>query len=281
MEEFDRIQQLQNLLLIRGYLDVHTVAKELGVSIATARRDIRYLTSKNLAARTHGGVYLRSIHSTIYENTMYEKRRLMIAEKQAIGQLAATLVVPGQSILIDAGSTTFEVARHIRDKRPLTVVCNDVFILSLLARSSDITLIDPGGIVRNNFGTLLGSETVNFIHGLHVNTFFMGSDAVDSIKGATITNREEVAVKQAMIEASDRVLLVSDHTKFGKAVFSRVCDLRTVKTIVTDWGISKDQIEQIRSLGIELMIANNDDDNTLREFEEKGSASRNESSYLY
>jgi DeoR family fructose operon transcriptional repressor len=271
MDNSDRIQQLQNLLLARGYLDVRTVAKELGVSIGTARRDIRSLTEKDLAVRTHGGVYLRSVHSTTYENTYYNKRRLMISEKQAIGQLAGTLVVPGQSIFIDGGTTTYEVARHIRDERGLTVVCNDVFILSFLSKTPGLILIDPGGIVRINFGSLLGPNTVSFIAGLHLNIVFLGTDFVDVFKGVTIANQEEVAVKRAMIGAADRVILVCDHSKFGSVAFTRVCDIQSVHTIVTDSGISPDLVGQIRNQGVEVLIANVNHDNQSKDIAEEKS----------
>ena len=260
MGEIERRQQLLDLMSARGYMDVRTIAKEFGVSIATARRDIHYLTRENLATRTHGGVYLRSTLSTTREHTINEKRRLMTAEKQAIGRLAGTLVFTGESVLIDAGSTTYEVAKQIRNKRPSTIVCNDVYILSLLAKSHGFNLIDPGGFVRIDFGTLLGPDTVSFIDSLHVNTVFLGTDAVDIIGGVTVTDKEEIAIKRAMIKAADRVVLVSDHSKFGKVVFARVCDLQSVQTIVTDWGILQEQAEQIRSLGVELLIANDDNE---------------------
>jgi DeoR/GlpR family transcriptional regulator of sugar metabolism len=256
IHETTRKQQLLDLLAKKGYLDVKTVAKEMGVSAVTARRDIRNLTRENLAVRTHGGVHLLSPFSTTYEYTMLEKRRLMAAEKEAIGRLAAKLVVPGESVLIDAGSTTYQVAKYIRYKKPQTVVSNDIHILSLLADNVDLNIIDPGGTVRGGFGTLLGPDTFNFIQSLNVNTLFLGADAVDLKAGVTVANREEVEVKRSMIAVSNRVILVMDHSKLGKVAFSRVCDLQSVHTIVTDKGIDQEEVEKIQSLKIELLIAN-------------------------
>ena len=230
------------------------LAQEFSCSVSTVRRDLAELAASGLLYRTHGGALALAGYSTRHEPTLLEKQRLLVEEKRRIGQAAAGLVHPGETVILDSGSTTWQVGQALKARTPLTVVTNDVKILWDLASTPKLTLISTGGFLRPNVYTLLGSETVRFLESLTVNWTFLGADAVDPQAGITNVNLEEVAVKQAMIRAGRRTVLVTDHTKFGKTVFARVCELTRLDRIVTDAGLPSTLAQELRAAGISLQL---------------------------
>jgi len=250
-----RREKLLELLENDKYINIKTLVEELEVSEATVRRDLGYLANMGFVIRTHGGAFFTPNKSTAHEPILDYKQRLMVAEKRMIGQAASDLVSPGDTMIIDSGSTTWYMIENLRTKKPLTVVSNDINILTHLADFPGFTVIDTGGIIRPELKILLGQSAVNLIQGLHVNWVFQGANAIDSKHGITTTSMEEASLKQAMIKAGQKVVIVADHTKFGKTVFTHVCDLRDVSLIITDAGIASEQANEIRALGVNLQIA--------------------------
>ena len=182
------------------------------------------------------------------------KHRHMVDEKKAIGQAAANLVSPGDTVILNSGSTTWHIVEYLGSKEPLTVVSNDLQILACLADFPGITVIDPGGIIRPDLKILLGSNTLNTLQSLHVNWVFLGANAIDPKHGITNPIMEEASIKQAMIRAGQNVVIVADHTKFGRALFTHVCDIRDINMIITDVGIPQQIANEIRSMGVTLSI---------------------------
>jgi DeoR/GlpR family transcriptional regulator of sugar metabolism len=254
MSTIDRRDQLLSQLKDNGYIDINTLVKKFSVSESTIRRDLEYLASRGAIMRTHGGAFFSSDQSTTREPSIEQKRRMMTREKKLIGQAAAKLVSRGETVLLDSGSTTWEVGDALRTKSPLTVVSNDLHILDHLGNFEDFTIVDTGGLLKRGLNILLGPTTVHCIEDLHVNWTFLGVDAIDVRKGVTTTNLEESAVKQAMIKAGNQVVLVADHTKFDKKVFAYVCSLTDVSLLITDSGISPEIVNEIHALGVRLEI---------------------------
>jgi len=250
----ERRESLHRLLQQNGYKSVSALAQELSCSVSTVRRDLAELAASGLLYRTHGGALALAGYSTSHEPTLLEKQRLLVEEKRRIGQAAADLVHPGETVILDSGSTTWQVGQALKSKTPLTVVTNDIKILWDLANTPEFTLISAGGFLRPNVYTLLGSETVRFLENLTVNWTFLGADAVALQGGVTNVNLEEVAVKQAMIRAGRRTVLVTDRTKFGKTVFAKVCDLRRLDRIVTDAGLVPSLAQEMRAAGVSLQL---------------------------
>jgi len=233
----DRRDELLDQLKNNGYIDINTLVEKFSVSESTIRRDLEFLANRGAIVRTHGGAYFSSDQSTTREPSIDQKRRLMTQEKRLIGQAAAELVARGETVILDSGSTTWQAADALRSKSPLTVVSNDLNILNLLSNFDEFTVVDTGGIIRRGLNILLGPTTARFIENLHVNWTFLGVDAVDARAGVTTTNLEEVAVKQAMIRAGNRTVVLADHSKFNKSVFAYVCSLSNVSMLITDAGI--------------------------------------------
>lgn len=228
------VHELQN----RGYIEVVEQASRLNVSAATIRRDLDRLHREGLLHRTRGGAVL-SARSTTLEVPYDIKRQRRIEEKRRIAAAAAEVVRDGETLVLDAGSTTYELALLLLRKRNLTVVTNDLKIAVKLASNPNIALVSTGGIARADVYTLLGSQTEAFLHTLRVNKTFLGADAIHPDGTVANVNLEEVAVKQAMIRAGEEVILVADSSKFEVTGFARVCDLEEVDVLITDREVTE------------------------------------------
>lgn len=253
MLQNERHQRIIEAVRRDGYAEVSNLAEILGASGATIRRDLAYLEDQHLLMRTHGGAVLAS-GSTSQEPPLRVKRSRMVEAKRLIGRAAAELVSPGQTILLDAGSTTWQVAHHLLDHQHLVIVSNDLQILHHLADIPTFTVVDTGGVIRKSVYTLMGHRAESFIRTIHANWTFLGADAVHTEHGITNVNLEEAPIKQAMIRAGMKVVVVADHTKIDKVVFAKVCDLNEVHILITDSGIEEGLAAAIRETGVELQI---------------------------
>jgi DeoR/GlpR family transcriptional regulator of sugar metabolism len=248
-----RHEEILEVLKRKGYVSLADLVAELGASAATVRRDLAYLEEHNLLLRTHGGAVTAS-RSTSLEPSLRVKRGRMTEAKHAIGRAAAVLVAPDETVLLDAGSTTWEVANCLPRQFNLNVVSNDLQILLLLADVPTFNTVDTGGVVRKSVYSLTGHPAEDFIRSLRVNWTFLGADAIDPVFGITNANMDEVPIKQAMIHAAVKVVVVADHTKFGRTAFARVGDLRDVHMVITDSGLSPELAAAVREAGVELRL---------------------------
>lgn len=236
-----------------GFVTVAEVSTALGVTAATIRRDLDHLAKEGLVVRSHGGAAYRLGGATM-EIPYSVKRGRFVAEKTSIGALASSLVRDGDTIICDSGSTVFQLATHLRGKRRITVVTNDLQVMIHLAAVPEVQVVVPGGVVNGPVYTLLGPQTEIFLRTLTVDRVFLGGDAIDLEAGITNVNLVEVAVKQAMIGAAREVVVLADSSKFDHRVFARVCGLEAVTRIVTDQGLS-DEARRRYGDRVELLLA--------------------------
>ena len=236
-----------------GYIQATELAERLHLSAATIRRDFSVLEKQGLCFRKRGGA-IRSAQGVTLELPYETKQSQRIAEKKRIAEAAAKLVQDGDTLILDAGSTTYTLALLLLSKQRITVVTNDLQIACKLASNPNIRLICTGGIARASVYTLQGSQAETFIKDLSVDKTFIGADAIHSDHTVTNVNFEEVPIKQAMLRAAKQVFLVADSTKFEKTGFVKVCDLSDADAIITDSGIPKDKLAQYKSLGLNVIV---------------------------
>lgn len=246
-------------LLIRklredGYIQVTEIAQELDISSATIRRDLTQLEEEGYCMRTRGGA-VRTSQSTTLELPYDIKRQKNVPEKNRIAHEALKFIENGDTIILDAGSTTYALAQLLKTRQRLTVVTNDLQISISLASNPNINLICTGGIARPYVFTLQGNEVVSFIEQLKVDKVFLGADAIHDDGTIGNVNIEEVAIKQAMLAAASKVILLADSSKFTLKGFAKVCDLKDVDVVVTDSGSSDVHQKMIREAGTELVVA--------------------------
>lgn len=250
--------QIERMEKILEYINAHKKAKidELSrvfnASKVTIRNDINELAQEGLVIKTHGGVLSIQNHFTT-EIPSNSKSTINIEAKRNIGYNAAKLICDDDVIILDAGSTTLEVARHIKSNN-VTVITNDLKVGMEVARNPKNKLIMTGGVLEQPVYTLLGEETIDFFSKVHVNKLFLGCDAMDMELGITNRTLREVSVKQAMIRAAEEIILVTDSTKLHKKVFARVCSVYDIDKIIID-KIDEAANQALTAGGVEVIIA--------------------------
>lgn len=232
-----------------GYVSLQQLVEEVGASESTVRRDLEYLERIGQIRRTRGGAaYVGESLST------FEDRRSRAAEdKQRIGRKAAELINSGETIILDGGTTTLEVARHLTGKS-LQVVTNSLPTVNLLVGASNIELIYLGGYVYPKTGVALGSLTVEALKGIHARRLVMSAGGITEA-GLFNSNSLLVETERQMMQAADEVIVVADSGKLGHSELARLCPLDDIDRLVVDAGITEEWKRIVMEHGIELLIA--------------------------
>ncbi|MFD4295197.1 DeoR/GlpR family DNA-binding transcription regulator [Rhodococcus sp. NPDC058532] len=234
MSASTRRHEILERLVADGYVEAKALSRDLGVDASTIRRDLDALVRGGKAERTHGGA--RPVDGTHSEIPYAVKENVRRAEKAAIAHEAAGLVRDGDSVILDSGSTTYQVATALRHRSGLTVITNDLRIGKYLATLPELRLLVAGGELLGSVFTLVGERTVEFLTDYSVDWTFLGADAIDPDAGITNSNTLEIPVKRAMIAAAARTAVLADSSKFGQRALARVAALTEVDTIITDSG---------------------------------------------
>jgi DeoR/GlpR family transcriptional regulator of sugar metabolism len=249
-----RRQRLLDLISQRGFARLEDLVETVGVSESTIRRDLEALDSNGAIKRTHGGaIYAGELRSM----PAFDDRTTAAApEKRAIGRAAAELVTDGDTVLLDGGTTTLEVARALLG-RYVQIVTNSLPIAQLVGPSKENDLILIGGYVYPRTGVALGPIAIACMREIRVSTVFMGAGGIVA-DGIYNSNSLLVETEQAMMQCGQRVVIVADHTKFGRPVLKRLCALEEVQEVVVDAGISSEHRAMIESAGVSLRVAATD-----------------------
>lgn len=229
LERLDKILTYVNENQKAGNAELSTL---FNVSPITIRRDIEKLASDGLLIKTHGGAM--AAESTNLHDIPFASRLVQNMEaKQAIAKAAAALIHDGDTIILDSGSTTLEIARNIT-QRQITVLTCDIQIAVELYKNQNVTVRVPGGTLSNTVYVLLDSNTTTYFSSLHVNKTFLSCDAVDANFGISNRSYEQALVKQTQIHAADSTILVADSSKFNKKAFKTICGFDAIDTLITN-----------------------------------------------
>lgn len=235
----------------RGSVSVTTLAKELGVSGMTIRRDLESLAAEGVLDKVHGGATLRrgaSAEELDFELT--SERNL--TQKEAIAAEAMKLIEPGMSVGISAGSTTWTFARHLLAVPDLTVVTNSLRVAETFRRTETDHLVVLTGGVRTPSDALVGPVADAALKSLHCDVVFLGVHGVDVDAGLTTPNLAEAQTNQALIASGGRLVVLADHTKFGRVGLKTISPLDRVGTLITDSAADPEELvrvsEQIEDL---------------------------------
>jgi DeoR/GlpR family transcriptional regulator of sugar metabolism len=252
----DRLQVIADFIRERGSVRSRDLVKALGVTDETIRRDLARLAEQGLVRRAHGGAL--AVRPSDETDTAFRLREHAV-EKAAIGRRAADLVADGSSIILDSGTTTLGLARALRGKENLTVVTTAVTNAIELVGNPTMSVIMTGGMIRPSTFGASGQLAAATLRGLHVDQTFLAIHSVSVAGGLTYPLFEEVDAKRAMIEAASEVILLADHSKFGRQALVRVAPITAVQRIITTPGIDPAEAAAIRDLGIDLIIVEPDD----------------------
>ena len=247
-----RLAFILNQVKQNNFCSVQQLAADIGVSQATIRRDLQTLASQELVRLTRGGV-MNKLVSTTAEPEYAVKSTLNLDEKIRIGRAACSMIHPGDTILLDTGTTTYQMTAYLNQVENVTVVTNDIRIAADLAASPDIQLCMLGGLVRKGYYTTTGQWAQTALEGLHVDKAFVSCDSLHISAGATITNSEEISVKQSMIKAGNVSILLADHSKFENIAFMRLCGVEKFSAIITGVELDSCIAQEYRAAGVNLI----------------------------
>jgi len=248
-----RHQTIINLLEDLGAVTVSDLVKEFKVSEMTIRRDLDILENQGLLRRVHGGAVSRRGRS--YEPPFMLRTSENLENKIRISEAAVNLIQNGDSVTLDVGTTTLEIARQLQNKQDLTVITPSLQIANELINHPGIRLILTGGILRIGELSMVGHLAERIFEDFFVDKLFLGAGAVDLKTGVSEFNIEDALVKRAMVKSAKSVVLVADSSKFNQVAFTSIVPLSDIHTIITDKDLDPHLQAQIQAEGIELILA--------------------------
>jgi len=246
-----------DLVSERGFVALTDLAQAIDVSESTLRRDLDYWHKQGLLRRTHGGAMFVGDAATL--PALEDRSASQLDEKRAVARVAAERIQDGDTILLDGGTTTFEVARLLVG-RPLQIVTNSLPIANLFASSRETDLVILGGYVYPKTGVALGPLTVRMMEDVHVHRLIMSVGGITN-KGLFNSNLLLVETERQMMRCADEVVVVADHTKIGRQALAYLCDLAAIDTLIVDGDLSVSQRELLRQTEARLIVAGETENN--------------------
>lgn len=251
MLPYERQARLLELFQIGRVVSPEDIMQEFGVSIATARRDLKRLETQKQIKKVYGGAIL--LHQT-EDAPLRERMILHQKQKAAIGRAAANLVNDGEFVILDSGTTNRHVAAALKSKHDLTVVTNS-FLVSDELVNSDVSLIVLGGQLRKDELSLVGTSTVDMLDNYQAAKCFISVGGLSLSYGVSDFLADEIAVKKKCIQRSCKVYLIADSSKFDYVAPCHLCELTAPDAIITDADLPAEKVKAFQSAGCRLIIA--------------------------
>ncbi len=254
MIQAERLRKILDEVDDRGFVSIESLMETLHASKSTLRRDLLTLEKEQALIRTRGGAMSSKARGTSNEPEVSFRRTQQQDEKKRIAQAALSFINERDTILLDSGTTTIELAKLLGDYRSLMVATYDLYIADVLSTMDNISLVVSGGMLRHRMKTLVGYFSERVMEEIHADRFFLSADAIDIKHGCMCYSIEEISVKKSMIKAAKETILLGDHTKFDNIAFINVCDLSEVNTIITGSETSDDVASSLREMGINVVL---------------------------
>jgi len=249
----ERQKQILSLLSKQGRLSINEVVQQFSISIATARRDLKSLASQGKVQRVHGGVI--AVEQAPPELPILERESEQADEKARIGLSAASLVADKETVFLGSGTTVLEVARHLRNRKNLTVITNSLPVLNALAGAEGITVISLGGMLRDSEMSFIGHITEQALTEVRADKVIMGTRGLSLEHGLTNDYLQETLTDRAILKIGREVILVADHTKVNRVATALLAPLDSMQIFVTDSKADKKFIQVLKKKGIQVIVA--------------------------
>lgn len=250
MNTANRRHKIMDYIKRDGQVQVRDLVEQFGVSEMTVRRDLEFLAAEGHVVRTYGGAV--TAPGLTREQPYAAKAVERTSEKERIARKAATLIRNGDVILLDAGSTTAALARCLHGFRDLTVVTVDLKIALELSDEPGIRVMVTGGTAQPEGYNLYGPLAEQTLRSLTVDLAFLGTSSVDTGQGVTTPTLDKVPLKQSMLRAARRSILLADSDKFGRRSSFQICRLEALHHIITDDGLPPELARAIQKEGVTL-----------------------------
>lgn len=248
----ERRSRLLELIRNRGFVSLPDLRDMLAVSESTIRRDLDVLEELGEARRTHGGVFFTGASAGV--KVFADRRDEQWEMKRRIAAKAGELIQDHDTVLLDGGSTTYELAKQLVG-RPLQVVTNSLPVAHLFASSERVDLVLLGGYVHTRTGVSLGPYANQMLSSINVQKAVLSIAGADR-RGYYNSNLLLVETERAMMQCADQTIVVADSSKFGHSSLARLCGLAEVQTVVVDAGLEERWQDELRRAGVQLHMAN-------------------------
>ena len=252
MQPEERQAKIEIYLQKAEFASLEELAKQVGASISTVRRDLAALEGGKTVRRTHGGA--RTLQPPRSDEFVFNVRDThQVAEKEALGKACAALIEPGQNVIIDSGTTCFHVAEHLADK-VAQIITNSLPVANLFSGSNRHEVHLSGGVIYPRLGTLVGPHAVDTFSRMHADVAILSGSGI-SADGIYNSHALIVDIQKAMMAGAAQVIFCLDHTKFGRRSTFFLCDFDHVDVVVTDPKAPAGHIAELRAKGISVVVA--------------------------
>lgn len=252
MNTIARKQKVMARLEEEGSVNIAELAEELNVSSMTIRRDLAQFQKQGLVTMEYGGAVLNS--GSLFEYDMTMKKEQNLEAKRKIAQKCAEFVKDGESIFIDAGTTTAEIAKLIINRKNLNVMTNSLLAANYLSKAKNLKVVMCPGVFRETSMAYMGKLTDDFIQRFRIDVLFLGVEGIELNSGVSVQDITDGETKQTLARHAQKVVCAADKTKFGKSYFYQICPLSQINVLVTDEGLDPQILEPYREVsGLEIV----------------------------
>lgn len=254
MQSEERQIRIEAHLAKVEFASLDELSELVDASVSTVRRDLGILEAHGVVRRTHGGARLVNPKSDEFAFSARDTHQA--AEKEAIAQACAELILPNQTVIVDAGTTCAHVARYLEAKSP-HIITNSLPVANTFSSSAKLEVVVTGGVIYPRLGVLVGPLAVASMTQIHADVAIMSCGGITT---EVITNSHGllIEIQRAMMKAARRVVLCVDHTKFGRQSISRLCELDAIDTLITDQVPLPEMQRALKAAGVELIVASAD-----------------------
>jgi len=250
----ERRNRIIEILKENKSLSVRELCNQLEASEATIRRDLTWLEERGMLQRTHGGAVIGEEKSITEELSFYQKETEKQEEKIRIAKYAYESLKPNDTLFLDAGTTTLEMAKLIGESNiPLVVITNSVMASQYIARNESVKLYTLGGEMRTRTLATVGEITLNNIAQFNTKKAFLGTNGISIEKGLTTPDKTEAEIKKALMKQAAEVIILADHSNFQQVTLCKFGSISMVDFIITDMGLPNHVVEAFSQYDIQLV----------------------------
>ncbi|MBB1202582.1 DeoR family transcriptional regulator [Enterobacteriaceae bacterium 89] len=250
----ERREQIIQRLRQQGSVQVNDLSAHFGVSTVTIRNDLAFLEKQGIAVRAYGGALICDGNTPATEPSVETKSSLNTSLKREIASVAAGMIKPGHRVILDSGTTTFEVARMMREHHDVIVMTNGMNVANALLDAEGVELLMTGGHLRRQSQSFYGDQAEQSLQNYHFDMLFLGVDAIDTERGVSTHNEDEARLNRRMCEVAERIIVVTDSTKFNRSSLHKIIDTPRIDMVITDEGIPADSLRELQRLSIDVIL---------------------------
>ncbi|MFU0886117.1 DeoR family transcriptional regulator [Kluyvera sichuanensis] len=238
----------------QGSVQVNDLSTHFGVSTVTIRNDLAFLEKQGIAVRAYGGALICDGSQPGNEPSVEDKSSLNTAIKRRIAEAAVQLIKPGHRIILDSGTTTYEIARRLRQHTDVIAMTNGMNVANALLDAEGVELLMTGGHLRRQSQSFYGDQAEQSLQNYHFDMLFLGVDAIDLDRGISTHNEDEARLNRRMSEVAEKIIVVTDSSKFNHSSLHKIIDMQRVDMIIVDEGIPVESLEGLRKSGIDVTL---------------------------